>query len=451
MRVVTRRRQRDDAPVSYATQIDGRVMPHDLEAEKAVIGALLISDAAASVVGMLQPGDFYRVEHQRIFTVAAEMAMAGGGIDPLTICSALRVRGQLDEAGGAAYISGLTDGVPKSMNARHYAEIVREHATRRRLAEMGVWLVASAHSMTSYELMAEAPTRLFSCARAKDSETVLIESTTSEYVSALMSGETVPPMATGFADLDKLVGGFRRKQLVIVAARPSVGKTSLMLGMADNMAARGDACLVCSLEVSKENLTAKRVIWHARASKSRLEGGEASEGEYQRAHATTEALAGRPLWLNDTVRSPSQVYAVIRQLKAQHDIKCVFIDYIGLMIPEEKSESREREVAILSRTLKQIAKDLNVCIVALSQLSRSPESRKDKRPKISDLRESGALEQDADMVLLPYRPEMHTAKEEHAGIAELIVAKNRDGATGSIRLAFIAHLSQFADLAREEE
>jgi replicative DNA helicase len=235
-----------------------------------------------------------------------------------------------------------------------------------------------------------------------------------------------------------------------VAARPSVGKTSLMLGMARNMARDGTDALVCSLEVPTHRLVSKMVGWHAGTSPGKLERSEADEGHYQRAGTAPEAIPAR-LYVNDSVRTVPQVYAEARKYQSAAGVKVVFIDYLQLIVGTEHAEDRQREVAIMSRELKQMAKDLNVAIVALSQLSRASEARRDKRPQLADLRESGALEQDADMVLLPFRPEMHSPKPEHRGVAEAIVAKNRDGATGVVRMAFVAELSMFADLAVQEE
>lgn len=428
--------------------------PHDLEAEQAIIGSMLVfpEKSVPAAMSVLRSGEFYRDVHGIIFAAIAAIAMRGGAVDLLTVRSALKEAGKLESVGGAAYLSSITDGIPNSSNVRHYADIVRDHASRRAIIDACERIRTRAFEFGDpAKLVDEAVATLLAVVKSVAGDATVVGDGVRLYVESLIKGEVVQPIPTGFADLDGLIGGFRPLDLVYVAGRPSHGKTSMTLGAALNMAHSGVGVEYFSLEVPKQRLFAKVVSWESGASVSDLETGRATPEEYALAIEAEAKLASVPLVFEDSARTLSQIYARVRRLQSERPIGVVFIDYLGLMLSDDRRDSRQEEVAALSRSLKQAGRDLGVTMAVLSQLSRDPEGRKDKRPQLSDLRESGSLEQDADLVLLLHRPAMHSSKPEDQGVAELIVAKNREGATGSVRLAFVEKLARFGNLSRESE
>lgn len=429
-----------------------RVLPHDLDAEKAVLGALLISARAwPTVASSLQPEDFFRDAHQRIYRACRALAAEGTALDLLTVRSALQKSGELDTCGGAAYIASLTDGT-LSGNAEHYAGIVAEHKRLRELIREASWVVSSAYDgeLRAADVANEAVRRLSGAIGAAGrGGLTLAAAAVREYVDAMVAGTAGTLVSSFYTDLDNLVGGFRQQDLVIVAARPSTGKTSLCLGAADRMAASGLVVPFFSLEMGQALVASRLLSWWSDVPSAAFERGTANDAQYVSiSEATARAdQQGRPLYLNTSARTVTEIWGWCRRLRAERGLGCVFIDYLQLLIPEGRAGSSQDDTAGVSRNLKAMAKDLGVPVVALSQLNRAPEARSDKRPHMSELRGSGALEQDADLGILLFRPEMYGRTDENAGITEVIVAKNRMGPVGPVKVFFEREFARFSDLA----
>lgn len=435
------------------TQVElERTLPHDLDAERAVLGAVLIHNGLLpQVVGAVGGVDFFRDAHRRIFESIVALDALGTPADMMTLRAELGRRGDLDEVGGPAYVAALIDGVPHASNVAHYAAIVREKARLRDLVYLANALATAAYKADERPstLVERTVQRLSALSVGGRSGPTLVDDVVSAYLAGL-DREGGLALPSGFVDVDALTGGFRLRDLTIVAARPSVGKSSLALGAANHIARAGHAVAYFSPEMSHEALAARLLAWRSGVPSDVLERRDATTEQWGATSAAMGDFVGVPLYLDDGSRSIVEVVAWCRRLKQQHDIKVVFIDYLQLLVLPHAGRSRQEDVALISATLKQqIAKDLDVAVVALSQLSRASDDRRDKRPHLSDLRESGALEQDADVAILLFREEMHRPKPENAGIAEAIVAKQRNGPTGVVRLAFLQRLARFDNLAQE--
>lgn len=429
--------------------MDSPTRPHDIAAEKSVLGALLIDQRqAATVMALLKPGDFFRAAHVTIYEAMLSLVSANVAIDLMTLKHELAKAGQVDEVGGLAYLSALTDGVPKASNVAYYASIIKNFASLRRLMDAGEWLAhESASGREAADIADEMSRRLSEAASHHHEGIVSAGEAARQYVSDVTSGTGAVPIPTRFIDLDKLVQGFKPQSLVILAARPSVGKTAMAMAMAKRMAKHGDASVIFSLEVGRDSLSAQLIAGESGVPSALTESGDATVDEYAKVNAALDSLDALPLHYDTSSTSVPQVWNWCRRLKAELGIKLAFIDYLQLLGLGAKADNREREIAMISRSLKLMAKELHIVVVALSQLGRAPEARRDKRPQLSDLRESGALEQDTDLALLLFRQEMYAPKEDNEGIAEVIVAKNRSGPVGTVRLAFIKQLARFDNLA----
>lgn len=426
------------------------VSPHSLEAERAVLGAVLISTKTWPIVSSsVSDRDFFRDAHRRIFLAMRRLAERAVALDLLTLADELRSVGDIDECGGPAYLASLTDGVPTSTNVEHYAAIVKEKARLRSLVEIGSSLLVDAYdgSRRASTIADEIFGRLSSASTARADGAVLARTAVERYVSDVVQGESIR-LPSGLTDLDALIGGFRAQDLVIIAARPSVGKTSFALGLADRMSQANVVVPFFSLEMSRHALASQLLASRSRVESGRFERGLAAPDEYDKISATVASLSDAPLFLETTARTLTEIDGWCRRIRDERgSIGCAVIDYLQLLSPPERLDSRQEQVAAISRGLKRLAKDLNIVVIALSQLGRAPEARRDKRPHLSDLRESGALEQDADLALLLFREEMHAPSPEVEGIAEVIVAKHRSGPTGVVRVVFIKKLAAFDNLA----
>jgi replicative DNA helicase len=438
-----------------------RTLPHNLEAEKAVLGAILINNIAFNQTAeVIDSDDFFRVAHQRIFDKMVSLNERNQPVDLVTLKDELARAGELDEVGGPAYISSLTDGVPRSANVEHYAKIVKEKSTLRRLIQSATDVLSRAYDAEedAENLLDEAERSIFQIADEKmrsgfvrigqlvDSGYQLIEQLQAQ--RGLITG--VP---SGFVDLDEMTSGFQKSDLVIVAARPAMGKTSFVLNMALNAATQaGKSIGIFSLEMSKEQLFVRMLTSEARVDAHRFRGGFLGEQDYARLVDAFARLHDAKVFIDDT---PSvgilEMRAKSRRLKMEHGLDLLVVDYLQLMQGRGRFESRQQELASISRALKILAKELEIPILALSQLSRATETRADHRPQLSDLRESGALEQDADIVMFIFREEMYLVegqpKPETEGIAEIIIGKQRNGPTGIARLAFLKQFTRFENLA----
>ncbi len=438
-----------------------RTLPHDLDAEKSVLGAVLINNQAFNQAAeVVDAADFYRDAHRRIFEKMVGLTDRGSPVDLLTLKDELARSGELDEVGGPAYISALTDGVPRSSNVEHYAKIVKEKSTLRRLIQSASDVLGRAYDAEedADDLLDEAERSIFQIAEHRlrsgfvpvsqlvDSGYQLIEQLQEH--RGLVTGAP-----SGFVDLDEMTSGFQNSDLVIVAARPSMGKTSFVLNIALHCGIEaGKTVGMFSLEMSKEQLFMRMLTSEARVDAHRFRGGFLGEQDYARLVEAFARLHDAKVFIDDT---PSvgilEMRAKSRRLKLEHGLDLLIIDYLQLMQGRGRFENRQQELASISRALKILAKELNVPILALSQLSRAPEARGDHRPQLSDLRESGALEQDADVVLFIFREEMYAQEGERSpdaeGTAEVIIGKQRNGPTGTVRLAFLKQYTRFENLA----
>jgi len=436
-----------------------RMLPHNLEAERSVLGAILIDNDTFNVAAaVVTPQSFFRDAHRRIFARMVDLSERSQPIDLVTLNEELERAGDLEEVGGPAYIASLLDGVPRSTNVEYYAQIVKEKATLRALIFSANKILSNAYEADQEAdlILDEAESAIFSVAedRIKSGFVPMRELVKESFpkIEKLFEHKTyITGVPTGFDDLDRKTRGLQPGDLVIVAARPSMGKTSLVLNICQHVATRGGVAGFFSLEMSKEQLFMRMLASEAKIDTYRLLSGQIGQREYGQITHALETLSEAQLFIDDTAGiGVLEMRAKARRLQAEHGLQLLAIDYVQLMTGRGRFENRTLELASISRSLKGLAKELRVPIVLLSQLSRAPEARSDKRPQLSDLRESGALEQDADVVVLIFREEMYKVGDEPSesdGVAELIVAKQRNGPTGSIKLAFLREQTRFANLA----
>ena len=438
-----------------------RTLPHNLEAERSVLGAILLhNDAFNLAAELIDSGDFFRDAHRRIFDKMVKLVERRDAIDLVTLKDELNRSGELDEVGGPAYIAALVDGVPRATNVEHYAKIVKEKATLRNLIFSANKILSAAYDAEEEAdlILDRAEHAIFAIAddKIRDGFVSLgqLAASSLEKLEQLHSKrDLITGVPTGFTDLDEMTSGLQPSDLIIVAARPSMGKTSLVLNIAQHVGTKTNMTVgLFSLEMSKDQLFMRMLTAEARIDAHRLRGGFLGERDWGRLAHAIEALSLTKIFIDD---SPSigvlEMRAKCRRLAAEHGLHLVIVDYIQLMQGRGRFENRTLELASISRSLKGLAKELGVPVVALSQLSRAPESRSDHRPQLSDLRESGALEQDADVVLFIYREDQYADKTspspEASGVAEIIVGKQRNGPTGVVKLAFIREFTRFENLA----
>jgi replicative DNA helicase len=438
-----------------------RTLPHNLEAEKCVLGAILIDNPSFNQASeVIDAGDFFRDAHRRIFEKMVGLSERSQPIDPVTLKDELTRTGELDEVGGPAYVASLTDGVPRSANVEYYARIVKEKSTLRRLIQSATEVLTRAYDAEedADDLLDEAERSIFQIAehRMRSGFVPLSQlvNTGYELIEKLQEHKgLVTGVPSGFVDLDEMTSGFQKSDLVIVAARPSMGKTSLVLNMALHCATEAAKTVgIFSLEMSKEQLFMRMLTSEARVDAHRFRGGFLGEQDYDRLVAAFARLHDARVFIDDTPSAGIlEMRAKARRLKMEHGLDMLVIDYLQLMQGRGRFENRQQELAAISRSLKILAKELQVPILALSQLSRAPESRSDHRPQLSDLRESGALEQDADVVLFIYRDDMYSVEGERPpeaeGTAELIIGKQRNGPIGTVKVAFLKQYTRFESLA----
>jgi len=443
------------------TAIAERTLPHNLDAERSVLGAILLhNDAFNLAAEVLDAGDFFRDAHRRIFDKMVKLAERGDAIDLVTLKEELGRAGEIDEVGGPAYIAALVDGVPRSTNVEHYARIIKEKATLRNLIFSANKILATAYDAEEDAdlILDQAEHAIFAIAddKVRDgfvSMRQLAQASLETIENLHARKELITGVPTGFTDLDEMTSGLQAGDLVIIAARPSMGKTSLVLNMAQHVGTKTDRAVgIFSLEMSKEQLFLRMLTAEARIDAHRLRGGFLGERDWGRLSQAIGTLSEAKIFIDD---SPSigvlEMRAKCRRLKSEHGLHMVVVDYIQLMQGRGRFENRTLELASISRSMKGLAKELGVPIVVLSQLSRAPESRSDHRPQLSDLRESGALEQDADVVMFIYREDLYVDKNspptDAQGVAEIIVGKQRNGPTGIVKLAFIREFTRFENLA----
>jgi len=438
-----------------------RTLPHNLEAEKCVLGAILINNQVFNQAAeFIDAEDFFRDAHRRIFEKMVALSEHSEPIDLVTLKDELVKSNELEEVGGPAYIASLTDGVPRSANVEYYSKIVKEKSTLRRLIQSATDVLAQAYDAEedADDLLDRAESAIFQIAddRLRSGFVPLSSLVDSGYqlIEQLQAHKgLVTGVPSGFEKLDEMTSGFQKADLVIVAARPSMGKTSFVLNIALHCGIEAAKTVgIFSLEMTKEQLFLRMLTSEARVDAHRFRGGFLGEQDYARLVDAFAKLHEAKVYIDD---SPSlgilEMRAKARRLKAEKGLDLLVVDYLQLMQGRGRFENRQQELASISRAMKMLAKELNVPILALSQLSRAPEARGDHRPQLSDLRESGALEQDADVVLFIFREDMYTQdgenKPENDGTAEIIVGKQRNGPTGVARLAFIKQYTRFENLA----
>ena len=435
-----------------------RIPPHNLDAEQSVLGAMLESkEAIANVVEILQPEHFYKPAHTEIYETVLALTQRGESVDAITVADELTRRGKLEAIGGKPYIHGLLEAYPTASSAGHYERIVEELSLLRGLIDAGNKVQEIGFSVPEdvAEAVNEAEELVFNVGdkRLKDDfhqiRKLLMKSMT-DIETLYERGANITGLSTGFHDLDDMTSGFQPSNLIIVAARPSQGKSSLMNDFALHAAARQKApVLMFTLEMSKDEVVKRFLSSEAKVDAQRINKGALQEPDWTRLSAALGRLAEAPIFIDDSANiNMMEMRAKCRRLKAKHGLGMVVVDYIQLMQSPRKSENRQQEVSEISRGLKILARELEVPVVAASQLNRGVEMRSDKRPMLGDLRESGALEQDADLVMFIYRDEVYNPDTEARGEAELILAKHRNGPTGVIRLAFMNQYTKFASIAK---
>ncbi len=441
----------------------GRVQPQAVDLEEGVLGALMIDNNAVNdVIEILSPESFYKDAHKRIYACIMELFQDSEPIDILTVTMKLKQKGELSLIGSKDYISRLTNRVGSSANVEFHARIISQKHILRELIRISSDTIRNAFDETTdvFDLLDRAESELYGVAEGNirknyDSMSTIMRQALEEIDKARQNTDGISGIATGFRDLDKITSGWQRSDMIVLAARPGMGKTAFVLSMARNIAVDFDTPVaVFSLEMSSVQLVNRLIASEAEISAEKLRKGNLADYEYEQLHARIDKLSTAPIFIDDTPGlSIFELRAKARRLKQQHDIDLIIIDYLQLMSGGSSTKgNREQEISSISRSIKEIAKELNIPIIALSQLSRSVESRGgDKRPLLSDLRESGAIEQDADIVSFIYRPEYYKLDTWEDGSpcqgqAELVIAKHRNGSLENIRMRFIGHLARFDNL-----
>ena len=433
--------------------------PQNLEAEESILSAILIDNSTLlDIIEILSPQDFYRSAHQKIFTAVSELFARNEPVDLVTLANQLKAAGQLEAVGGAAYLASIVDTAPMAVNAQHYARIIHDKASLRRLIEQSNKIAKRCFedSEAVDDVIDFAESAIFEISGAKNRQSFYpLSQIIVKNVDALeeMQGNKalVTGVPTGYRQFDALTSGCQNSDLIIIAARPSMGKTAFALNIARNVAVEHNiAVAVFSLEMSKEQLSMRMLCSEARIDSARLRGGFFSRNDWHRLTDAAGVLSEAPIYIDDSPDiSAMAIRAKARRLKMDKDIGLIIIDYLQLMHGRSYGERRDLEISDISRSLKALAKELDLPVIALSQLNRKLEERSDKRPQLSDLRESGALEQDADVVAFIYRDEVYNKDESNPnkGTAEIILGKQRNGPIGQMKLTFLGQYTRFENMA----
>jgi len=437
-----------------------KLPPQNLEAEMAVLGSMLISEEAIpQAVEIVDAQCFYNETNRKIFSAILELFNAQKSVDLITLSEELKRTNALESIGGVAYLIALTETVPTAANVQHYAQIIKEKSVLRFLINNSTQIVSESYdsNVNVEELLDRAEKLIFEISdhRAKGGYVILkdIIKDSIETIDRLYQKKThVTGIPTGFIDLDKDTAGLQNSDLIVIAGRPSMGKSALVLSIAEYAAVIEKIPVgFFSLEMSKEQLVQRLLCSHAKVDTHKVRSGFLAPQDWPRLTSAAGKLSDAPFYIDDTPAiSALELRAKARRLKSHHDIRLIVLDYLQLMRGSAHSESRQQEISEISRSLKALARELDIPVIAISQLSRAVEARQDHRPQLSDLRESGAIEQDADVVVLLLREEYYFPTEENKGIAEVIIAKQRNGPVGSIKLSFIKEYMRFENLARTE-
>ncbi len=432
--------------------------PQSVEAEKTVLGGILLNNKSLNVIlSIISPEDFYKDANRKIIEKIISLVDKGQPVDVVTLSEELQKDGSLEEVGGASYLSSLMDGVPKSLNVEFYARIIKEKSLLRQLILSSAKIISSSYEQRedADELLDEAQASIIEVAEQRVKPGFIpvgsLTAPTLDMIKALHDRkETVTGVPTGFRDLDGLTSGFHDSEFIVVAARPSMGKTALCLNISQYAGLKSNYSIgFFSLEMAKEQVMVRLLCAEAQLDIKKVRTGFIGERDFEKLKLSAEVLSQARIFIDETpALTVMEMKAKARRLKMEHNLDLLFIDYIQLMRPGGRFENRTQEMSYISRSLKELAKETKIPVVGISQLSRAPEKgRREPIPQLSDLRESGAIEQDADVVVFIYRPEIYRPNDESVrGIAEVNVAKQRNGPTGKVSLAFIREYARFADM-----
>lgn len=438
-----------------------RIPPQNIEAEQAVLGAILInSEALITAMERISSDDFYRGSHQRIYESIVELAEDQEPVDLITLTALLQNKQQLEEIGGVTYLSELANAVPTAANIDYYAAIVEEKSMLRRLIRTATQIVTNGYANEDDvgSMLSEAEAKILEISQRRSTNgfvvirDVLME--VFEKVESLYSNKgSSTGIPSGFIDLDKMTSGFQRSDLIILAARPSVGKTAFSLNVAQNVGVRAkETVAIFSLEMGAAQLVQRMVCAEANVDANRMRTGNLEGDDWEKLTMAIGALSEANIYIDDSAQlTVADIRAKCRRLQQERGLGMILIDYLQLIAGRGKGDNRQQEVSEISRTLKQIARELNVPVIALSQLSRGVEQRQDKRPMMSDLRESGSIEQDADIVAFLYRDDYYDKESEKKNIIEIIIAKQRNGPVGTVELAFLKQFNKFVNMDRTHQ
>jgi replicative DNA helicase len=439
-----------------------RLPPHSVEAEQSLLGGLMLDHRAwDQVADAVSVDDFYRADHRLIFECIAVLVERDQPPDAVTVCEHLERLGQLEAAGGVDYMARLVEETPSAANVRAYARIVREHAMLRQLIEIGGDIAASAHSSEGRsvnELVDLAEQRVFEIADRglrRGAGFLSLKQILPQTIDRLdvlsHSDGDITGVSTGFTEMDEMTAGLQRGELIVIAGRPSMGKTTLAVNIAENAAiGQQTPVAIFSMEMSAEQLTFRMIGSIGRVNQAHLRRGKLTDEDWSRIDSAVSMMSSAPIHIDDSAAlTPTEVRARARRLKREHGLGLIVVDYLQLMQVSGTVENRATEISEISRSLKALAKELNVPVVALSQLNRSVEQRADKRPVMSDLRESGAIEQDADLIVFIYREEVYEPDTHRKGVADIIIGKQRNGPVGEFHLTFLGEFTKFENLVAE--
>lgn len=438
----------------------GKIPPHNLEAEQAVLGCMLLdSDVIPTVTEIIRSEDFYREDHREICEAILDLSERAMPIDIITVSEQLQHRGTLDSVGGLEYLTSISNAVPTTGNARHYAKIVEEKSLLRKLIKASAEISSMSYdaSEDAVYVLDKAEKSIFDILQKRNTQgfthikDVLLE-TFNRLEELYNTKGYVTGIPTGFTDLDYKTSGLQNSDLILIAARPGMGKTAMALNIAQYAAVRKHVPVaIFNLEMSKDQLVNRMLCSEVMVDSQKMRTGKLEDEDWNKIAQALGPLSEAPIYIDDTPGvSVMDIRAKCRRLKLEKNLGLVVIDYLQLMQGRGKAESRQQEVSEISRSLKILAKELNIPVVTMSQLSRGPEARTDHRPMLSDLRESGAIEQDADIVMFLYRDDYYNPDTDKKNIAEVIIAKHRNGSTGTVELRWFGEYTKFANLKKDE-
>ena len=440
--------------------------PQSVQAEQALLGGLMLDRSAwERVADLVNDSDFYRNDHRLIFGAIRALSERSEPCDAVTLSEYLEARGELGDAGGLGYLGGLVKDTPSAANVSEYALIIRERGLLRSLIQAGNEIAASAYQKDGrqiHELVDEAERKVFEIAeqgKRRGSGFVLLRDILPATVDAIderhQNQEAVTGLSTGFHQFDEMTAGLQKGDLIIVAGRPSMGKTTLALNIAENIAlnpAKRQPTAIFSMEMSTDQLALRMISSLGRVNQSHLRNGRFGDEEWPRINTAIQMMSAAPMFIDDTpAMTPTEIRARARRLKRQHGLELIVVDYLQVMQTAGKTENRATEISEISRSLKALARELEVPIIALSQLNRSVEQRTEKKPMMSDLRESGAIEQDADLIIFIYREEVYDKNTPRKGMADINIAKQRNGPVGEFPLTFLGQFTKFENYVPEIE